>query len=184
MTTTARPAEGQPRGTTHRVLLGAGAATAATVGVLALAGALIAGSAAGGGALVGGGLSLALLFTGALLVASATTVSPQTSLLVAMTTFLMVVVAAAAGFYLLEATGFVGQTVSPRWVAGGVAVTGASWSLAHLVGHARSRILAFDLPTGATADSGHGSPGADGAPGGQFPVDAGAGSGATKVRVP
>ncbi|GAB3663662.1 hypothetical protein GCM10027596_27100 [Nocardioides korecus] len=174
MTTTARPAQGQTRGTTHRVLLGAGAATAVPVALLAILGALLVGSSAAWGAVVGGGLSLVLLFAGALLVASATAVSPQTSLVVAMTTFLMVVVVAAAGFYALEATGFVGRVVATRWVAGGVAVTGVAWSLAHLVGHARSRVLAFDSgPAGATDPSG-GTATADPAPA----------SGAPKVRVP
>jgi len=154
MTTTARPAPGQPRGTTHRVLLGAGAATVASVLALSVVGALVVGAPAGGGAVVGGGLTLVLLFGGALLVASATAVSPQTSLLVAMTTFLTVVVLAAAGFYALEASGFVGQVVQARWVAGGVAVAGVAWSLAHLVGHARSRILAFDLPSGPRGPAG------------------------------
>ena len=174
MTTTARPAPGQPRGTTHRVLLGAGAATVVPVAVLAVIGALVVGSPAGWGAVVGGGLSLVLLFAGALMVASATAVSPQTSLVVAMTTFVTVVVVAAAGFYLLEVTGFVGEVVATRWVAGGVAVAGVSWSLAHLVGHSRSRILAFDLapePRSSAADQ-------------TLPVSDESAAGATEVRVP
>ena len=174
MTTTARPAPGQPRGTTHRVLLGAGAATVVPVALLAVVGGVVVGPSAAWGAVVGGGLSLVLLFAGALMVASATAVSPQTSLVVAMTTFVTVVVVAAAGFYLLEATGFVGEVVATRWVAGGVAVAGVSWSLAHLVGHARSRILAFDLAPGTRSDA------ADQA----LPAGHGSATGATEVRVP
>lgn len=178
MTTTARPAPGQPRGTTHRVLLGAGVATVLPVLVLAALGGLLVGPAAGWGAVVGGGLSLALLFGGALLVASATAVSPQMSLLVAMTTFLTVVVMAAAAFYALDTTGFIGRVADARWVAGGVAVAGVSWSLAHLVGHARSRILAFDLtpesraPSSARGAQSHGAP-QEAVPTGTAPVDGG-----------
>ena len=146
MTTTARPAEGQPRGTTQRVLLLAGVCCLVVVAALSLAGALASGQPAAAGAAVGGGVALAFLLFGASAVAAATSVSPQTALLVAMTTFLFVVVLVAGTFYGLDASGVVGRDLTPGWVAGGVAATALTWTVALLVGHARSRVLAFDLP--------------------------------------
>ncbi len=146
MTTTARPAEGQPRGTTQRVLLSASVCCLVAIAGLAVVGALAAGSAAAAGGAVGGGVSLAFLLFGALTVANATSVSPQASLLVALTSFVFVVVVVAAVFYALEASGAVGTWLSAGWLALGVALTALTWTVALLVGHARSRIPAFDLP--------------------------------------
>ena len=145
MTTTARPATGQHRGTTPRVLLTAGASVLVVVLAVALVAALTSGSAAGLGAAVGGGLALFFLLFGSVTVYVMTTLAPQMSMLVALMTFTLQVLLVAAVFYALDASGAVGETLTAGWVATGVVTAAVAWVLAQLVASARARVPAYDI---------------------------------------
>lgn len=145
MTTTARPATGQPRATTPRVLLVASSCVLLAVGLAAGAGAWSAGSPAAFGALIGGGLALVFLVFGSVTVYAATTLAPESSLLVALLTFLLQVVLVAVVFLALERSDVVGEQVSATWVAGGVITAAMSWMLAQLTASARARVPVYDI---------------------------------------
>lgn len=145
MTTTARPATGQHRGTTPRVLLTSGVSVLAVVLVLSLVAALASGTAAGLGAAVGGGLALFFLLFGSVTVYVMTTLAPQMSMLVALMTFTLQVLLVAAVFYALDESGAVGGTLIAGWVSTGVVTAAVAWVLAQLVASARARVPAYDI---------------------------------------
>jgi ATP synthase protein I len=162
MTTTARPLSGQPRGRTPRVLLAAGLAVAAAVVVAAALGGLVAGSPGGLAALTGGGIAGAGLVSGSAVVNAAIRMAPQAAMVVAMTTYTLQVVLVLVVFLALESSGAMGSTLSTGWLAAGVIVATAAWTLGQLVASAKARIPAYDieLPGASEAplqDSSHGA---------------------------
>ena len=144
MTTTARPAEGQPRGTSP-VLFVAGLYVAGAVVVTTLLGALTTGSPGAFGALAGGSMALCFFLFGSTIVEMATRMAPQTAIFVALMTYTLQVALVALVFAVLTSSGAVGTTLSPGWLAGGVIAATLAWTVAQLVGSARARIPAYDI---------------------------------------
>lgn len=144
MTPTARPLPGF-RARTSRVLLVA-AVCVVLAGALA---AVVAGLTTGGpgarGALVGSAIALVFFLSGSLVVAAATRIAPETALLVALTTYALQVVVVALVFFGLRSSGLLEETLAPGWVAGGVVVATAAWTIGQLVASARARVPAYDI---------------------------------------
>ncbi len=157
MTTTARPAQGMPRGRTSQVLLVAGLCVAGAAALATLAGGLVDGRAGALGALAGGSLALCFFLFGSLVVDMATRMAPQLAMLMAMLTYTLQVAAVALVFYVLTSSGAVGTTLSGGWLAGGVVAATLAWTAGQLVGSMRARIPAYDIDlpetTKATSDA-------------------------------
>ena len=145
MTTTARPLRGQPRDRTPRVLLAAGLSVAAAVVTASLVAGLVAGSQGGLAALAGGGIAGAVLVSGSAVVNAAIRMAPQAAMVVAMTTYTLQVVLVLVVFLALESSGAMGSTLSTGWLAAGVIVATAAWTVGQLVASAKARIPAYDI---------------------------------------
>ncbi len=145
MTTTARPAPGQPPGRTPGVLVTAGLCVAVAVALATLAGGIAAGSLGALGALVGGSIALCFFLFGSLVVENATRMAPQTAIVVALMTYTLQVALIALVFVALKSSGAVGTTLSGGWIAGGVIVATVAWTLGQLVASAKARVPAYDI---------------------------------------
>jgi len=147
MPTTARPAQGMPRGRTPQVLLGAGLCVAAAVALATLAGGLVDGRSGALGALAGGSLALCFFLFGSLVVDMATRMAPQLAMLMALLTYTLQVVAVGVVFLALDASDALGDTVHAGWLAGTVIVATLVWLVAQTVAATRSRQPIYDLPS-------------------------------------
>jgi hypothetical protein len=162
MTTTARPAEGQPRGRTSQVLLVAGLCVAGAVALATLVAGLGGGRTEALGALAGGSIALGFFLFGSLVIEMATRMVPQLAMLMALLTYILQVALVALVFVVLTSSGAVGTTLSGGWLAGGVIVATMAWTAGQLVGSAKARIPAYDIDlpdqSKATADDISGVP--------------------------
>lgn len=154
MTTTARPAPGQPRGRTPQVLMVAGMCVAGAVAFTTLVAALTGDRADALGALVGGSMALCFFLFGSLVVEMVTRKAPQLAMLMALLTYTLQVVLVALVFFALTSSGAVGTTLSGGWLAGGVVAAALAWTAGQLVASMRARIPAYDidLPEHRTGD--------------------------------
>lgn len=155
MTTTARPAMGQPRRGTYQVLLVAGLSVVVVVALTTLVAALVSGSDGALGALVGGLMTFGFVVFGSFVVETATRVAPQTAMMMALLTYTLQVSLVALLFVVLTSSGLVGTSLSAGWLAVGVVGATVAWTLAQLLAASRARILAYDsdLPGPSQAPS-------------------------------
>ena len=153
MTTTARPATGQPPRETSQVLLKAGLCVAIAVALVTVVGGLLDGSAGALGALSGGSLALCFFLFGSLVVETATRMAPQTAIVVALMTYTLQVALIALVFVTLKSSGAMDSTLSAGWLAAGVIVATIAWTVGQLVGSARARVLAYDIELPGSADA-------------------------------
>lgn len=150
MTTTARPGPSRPARGVLAVSIGC-----VVVAVLLTAGvaAIVADTAAWAGALVGGALALSFFAVGSAVVGAATRLAPQTALLVALLTYALQVAVVALVFAALVSSGALEETLSRGWLAGAVALATVAWTAGQLVGSARARVPAYDVPDAPGAPS-------------------------------
>ncbi len=127
------------------LLLRSSAATLVLGGVLALVGAVVAGSAAAWGALVGTGLVVLVCAGGSLLVNAVAGILPSASLLVALLTYTLQVLLLLVAFLALERSGLLGGALDRIWVGGAAIAATLQWLVAQVALTLRSRIPAFDL---------------------------------------
>ncbi len=154
MPTTARPAPGQPRVRTPRVLVVAGLCVAGAVAVSTAAAALTGDRADALGALVGGSIALCFFLFGSLVVETAIRIAPQAAMLMALVTYTLQVLLVAVAFVLLTSSGALDTTLSSGWLAGGVVAATLAWTAGQLVSTVRTRIPVYDvdLPGASRAD--------------------------------
>jgi ATP synthase protein I len=166
MTTTTRPAQGQPRSRTPQVLLLAGVCVAVAVVLTTLVAALAGDGADALGALSGGSLALCFFLSGALVVEMASRLAPQASMLVALMTYALQVTLVLLVFVVLRSSGALDSALTPGWLAAGVIVATAAWTVGLLVASARARVPAYDieLPEPTHTAAGPTSPGLPGPP--------------------
>lgn len=145
MTTTARPAPGQPRVRPPRVLLVAGLCVVGAVVLATLAGALWSGSPGALGALTGGGIACLFFLFGSIVVSAAIRVAPQIAMMVALLTYTLQVVLIAVVFAQLVRSDALGTTLSAGWLAGGIAAATVAWTVGQLFASTRARIPAYDI---------------------------------------
>ena len=155
MTTTARPAPGQPRGRTPQVLLVAGVCVAGAVAVTTLVAALAGDRADALGALAGGSIAWCFFLFGSLVVEVAIRIAPQAAMLMALLTYTLQVLLVALVFVVLTSSGALDTALSSGWLAGGVIAATLAWTAGQLVTSVRARIPAYDieLPESARAAS-------------------------------
>jgi hypothetical protein len=135
-------------------LLGAGAAGALAVVVLAVVGGVVDGAPGVTGALVGGGLTLAVFALGVGLVDVAARVLPAASLMVALLTYTLQLLVLAIAVVVLDRSGLAGDEVSRGWFAAGVIAVTVLWLLGQVVAATRQRIPAFEEPLAAPSPGG------------------------------
>jgi hypothetical protein len=145
MTTTARPAPGQHRGRTPRVLRVAGACVVVAVLLTAVVAGVASGRPGALGALVGGGIACAFFLFGSAAVNTSTRVAPEAAMLTALMTYTLQVALVALAFAALKGSGAVGTTLSSGWLAGGVVAATVAWVAGQMVGSARARVPAYDI---------------------------------------
>lgn len=161
MTTTARPEQRQPVGSSARVLLVAALCVVVVVMLAAVVAGLVAGSAGALGALVGGSIAWAFFVFGSVVVTVATRAVPASALAIALMTYTLQVALVALVLSVLAGSGAVGTTLAAGWLAAGVIVATVGWTAGQLVASARARIPAYDielpgpLPAPARAPSTH-----------------------------
>ncbi|MCW2808744.1 MAG: putative synthase protein [Marmoricola sp.] len=157
MTTTARPAPGQPRVRTPRVLLVAAVCVVTAVVLTSVVGFVGVGSAAGLGALVGGAIAAGFFLFGSVVVNAATRIAPQAALMMALMTYTFQVTLVLLVFLAVSRSGAIGTTLSSGWLAGGVVAATVAWTVGQLVASARARIPVYDIelpgPAGSSAEA-------------------------------
>lgn len=127
------------------LLLRSGAVTVVVGSLLAVAGAVLAGSAAAYGALVGTALVVVVGTGGALVVDAVAGVLPTASLLVALLTYTLQVLLLLVAFLALERSGLLASDLDRGWVGGAAIVATFQWLLAQLLLTVRTRVPAYDL---------------------------------------
>lgn len=127
-----------------RVLVGAGLASGAVVGVLVLAAALVHGSDAALAAAVGGGAAVAVFAFGTAVVHVVSSVSPSASLLVALMTYALQLAALALLVVSISDASFVRSDQARAWFAGGVILATIGWMSAQVLWATRLRLPAFE----------------------------------------
>jgi ATP synthase protein I len=137
---------GTTRASGVTLLLRSSVVTLVLGGLLAVVGALVAGSSAALGALVGTGLVVAVCAGGSLLVNAVAGVLPSASLMVALLTYTLQVLLLLVAFVALERSGLLGGALDRIWVGGAAIAATLQWLVAQVVLTFRSRIPAFDLP--------------------------------------
>lgn len=145
MTTTARPAEGQPRGRTSQVLLVAGLCVAGAVAVATLVASLTGDRSDALGALAGGSIAWCFLLFGSLVVEVAIRIAPQAAMLMALLTYTLQVLLVAVVFVVLTSSGTLDTALSRGWLAGGVVAATLAWTAAQLITTVKTRIPVYDI---------------------------------------
>lgn len=145
MMTTARPAEGQPRGRTSQVLLVAGLCVAGAVAVATLVASLTGDRADALGALAGGSIAWCFFLFGSMVVEVSIRIAPRAAMLMALLTYTLQVLLVAVVFVGLTSSGTLGTTLSSGWLAGGVVAATLAWTAAQLIGTVKARVPAYDI---------------------------------------
>lgn len=119
------------------------------VGALAVLVALaLADAPAVRGALIGAAMVLVFFLFGSVTVNLVAGVMPTAALMVALLTYTLEVVALALVFVALQNSGALESDLDRRWLGLTVIAATLTWTTAQIVGAVRTRIPAYDLPSG------------------------------------
>lgn len=127
-------------------LLGSATAGLVVLGVLALAGGLLAQQGGFTGALAGGSLALAVLVVSTAVVNTVAGVMPGASLLIALLTFVLQVLLLALVAVAIHDAGLPGEEFARGWFAAALTAVTLTWITVHTWLYTRLRISAYDLP--------------------------------------